>query len=73
MHRFEKQGGRTSGEVIGLFSFDFAGPDFKQDWLRGGVGVEGTLATGRASLMLNATTQGEAPSYALAAYWQKAF
>ena len=61
VHRFEKQGGRTSGEVIGLFSFDFAGPDFKQDWLRGGVGVEGMLATGRASLMLNATTQGEAP------------
>ena len=52
---------------------DTWGARARLDWLRGGVGVEGTLATGRASLMLNATTQGEAPSYALAAYWQKAF
>jgi probable HAF family extracellular repeat protein len=72
-HRFEKDGARTSGQMIGLFGFDLAGIDYEQDWLRAGVGVEGKVGEGRASLMLNATTQGEAPSYWLAASWQKAF
>lgn len=72
-HRFEKAGARTSGQVIGLFGFDLDGANNKQDWLRAGVGVEGKLAEGTASLMLNATTKGEAPSYWLAAGWQKAF
>lgn len=72
-HRFEKDGARTSGQVIGLFGFDLDGAKNKQDWLRAGVGVEGTLAEGLASLMLNATTKGETPSYWLAAGWQRAF
>ncbi len=73
VHRFEKDGARTSGEVIGLFGFDLDGTDYKQDWLRAGVGVEGKLAEGKASLMLNATTNGEMLSYWLAAGWQMAF
>jgi len=64
---------RTSGQVIGLFGFDLDGQRNKRDWLRAGVGVEGRLAGGRASLALNATTRGETPNAWLAAGWQKAF
>jgi hypothetical protein len=35
--------------------------------------VAGKLADGRASLSLNLTTQGKAPSAWLAAAWQRAF
>ncbi|MBR0567449.1 autotransporter domain-containing protein [Azoarcus sp. L1K30] len=72
-HRFEGKGDRTSGVIVGLFDFDFAGTDYKQDWLRAGVGVEGTMGGGKGSLMLNATTKGEAPSFWLSAGWQMAF
>ena len=72
-HRFEKQGARTSGQVIGLFGFDLAGQKNERDWLRLGAGVEGKLAEGRASLSLNVTTKGETPNAWLAANWQKAF
>ncbi|MBZ0094753.1 MAG: autotransporter domain-containing protein [Sulfuricella sp.] len=72
-HRFENTGARTVGQVIGLFGFDLAGPANKQDWLRAGVGVEGKLAEGVASLTLNATTRGELPNMWLAASWQKVF
>lgn len=73
VHRFEKEGARTSGEVVGLFGFDLDGARNERDWLRAGAGVEGKLGGGRASLMLNATTKGETPSYWLAAMWQMAF
>jgi uncharacterized protein YhjY with autotransporter beta-barrel domain len=73
VHRFEKRGARTSGQVIGLFGFDLDGAKNQQDWLRAGVGVEAKLVEGKASLMLNATTKSETPNYWLAANWQKAF
>lgn len=73
VHRFEKSGARTSGEVLGMFEFDLAGQRNKQDWLRLGAGIEGPLADGKASLSLNATTQGSAPNLWLAANWQVAF
>lgn len=73
VHRFDESGVRTTGEIIGLFGFDIEGEDYRQNWLRLAIGSEGTLAGGRASLMLNATTQGEAPSYWLSASWQKSF
>jgi len=72
-HRFEKHGARTSGQMLGLFSFDLDGQKNKQDWLRASFGVEGELAEGRASLSLNLTTRGETPNAWLAASWQKAF
>ncbi len=72
-HRFEREGEDVSGEVIGLFGFDFAGAGRKQDWLRGGIGLEHSLAGGVVSLMLNATTEGGAPSQWLALNWQMAF
>jgi hypothetical protein len=73
VHRFERSGARVSGEIIGLFGFDQEGSALDQNWLRAGIGAEGKLAGGRASLMLNATTRGEAPSYWLSATWQKSF
>ena len=73
VHRFDESGVRTTGEIVGLFGFDIEGEDYRQNWLRLAIGSEGTLGGGRASLMLNATTQGEAPSYWLSATWQKSF
>ncbi len=72
-HRFEKSGGRTTGQVLGLMGFGFDGPANRRNWLRAGAGVEGRLGAGTASLMLNATTRGEAPNYWLAASWQMTF
>jgi probable HAF family extracellular repeat protein len=72
-HRFEDRGARTTGNLIGLMGFSLDGVANKRDWLRAGAGVEGKLGGGTASLMLNATTKGEAPSAWLAANWQMAF
>lgn len=72
-HRFEQDGARTSGEVIGLFGFNLDGRKNQREWLRAGIGAEGKLVGGTASLMLNATTRGETPNYWLSAGWQKAF
>ncbi len=72
-HRFERNGARTSGDVIGLFGFDLAGTSNQRDWLRAGVGLEGQVGAGKGSLMVNATTKGEVPNYWLAVNWQMAF
>ncbi len=73
VHRFEKTGTTTSGQVVGLFGFNLPGEQFRQNWVRAGAGVESKLADGVASLMLNATSRGEAPNLWLAASWQKTF
>lgn len=72
-HRFEDEGAGTSGRVIGLFAFDLNGRNNQRDWLRAGVGIEGEVAKGIASVSVNATTQGETPSAWLAASWRMAF
>ena len=61
-HRFDGEGSRTSGELIGLFSFDLPGSDYDQEWFKAGIGIEGDLGEGKASFMLNGTTEGEMPS-----------
>lgn len=73
VHRFDRSGVRTTGEIVGLFGFDIEGPHYRRNWLHLAVGTEGVLGGGRASLMLNATSQGETPSYWLSASWQKSF
>jgi probable HAF family extracellular repeat protein len=73
VHRKEKAGARSSGEVAGLFPFAIEGQALKRDWGHAMAGVEGRLADGVASLTINLTTQGEAPDGWLAANWQKAF
>ncbi|MCE1244985.1 MAG: autotransporter domain-containing protein [Oryzomicrobium sp.] len=72
-HRFEKSGPATSGQMLGLFAFNLPGKSNQQDWLRVGAGLEGNLASGKASLSLNVTSRGETPNAWLAANWQKAF
>lgn len=72
-HRFEKNGAGASGQVIGLFPFNLSGQKNDRDWVRASVGVEGTVAEGRASLSLNVTTKGETPQAWLAVNWQKVF
>ena len=73
VRRFDDEGDGASGEVVGLFSFDLEEGDYDQNWLKGGVGVEGQLGKGKVSLMLNGTTEGEAPSSWLAASYQVVF
>jgi hypothetical protein len=72
-HRFEDRGAATSGNVAGLFAFELAGEKYKRTWMKAGVGVEGQLGAGKASLMLNATSKGEMPNAWLAASYQLTF
>lgn len=69
-HRLQRDGARTTGELVGLFGFDLPGSANQRDWLRVGIGMEGRLACGNASLMLNATHRGEVPGWWLSAIWQ---
>lgn len=72
-HRFNDRGANTSGEVLGLFSFNLPGQSYQSTWLKGGVGVEGLLCKGKASLMLNGTTRSNMPNAWLAASYQLTF
>lgn len=72
-HRFNKSSSSTSGEVIGRFNFSLPGEDYKATWAKGGIGLEGELAKGKASLMLNATTSSSMPSAWVAATYQLSF
>ena len=72
-HRFEKESASTSVELVGLGSLRLDGEENQRDWLRIGVGLEGIVAGGRASFMINATSRGEVPAYWLAANWQRSF
>jgi len=72
-HRFNNNGASTSGEVIGLFSFNLPGENFQSTWLKGGVGIEGELSKGKASLMLNATSKSSMPNAWLAVSYQLNF
>jgi len=73
VHRFTSSADSTTGEIIGIGSFDLDGQDFRQNWLKGGVGLEAKIGQGKGSLMLNGTTRGEAASAWLAASYQMAF
>ncbi|MNR95993.1 Autotransporter beta-domain protein [compost metagenome] len=72
-HRFESTGSATTGQLVGLSSFRFAGQDIHQNWLRVGAGLEAKVGEGIAGMMLNVTTQGEAPSYWLSANYRWVF
>jgi len=72
-HRVNNSPARTTGEVISVASFDYAGEDSQRDWLRVGLGVEGEVGPGVGSLMLNGTSKGEAPDLWVAANWQTLF
>jgi Uncharacterized protein with a C-terminal OMP (outer membrane protein) domain len=72
-HRFQQDTIGVSGQVPGLFAFNYAGTDTRQTWLRAGGGVEGALGNGKAALMLNLTTEGEVPNAWFAASYQVEF
>jgi hypothetical protein len=59
--------------VLGLFTFTVPGPQYKQNWMRAGVGLNAKLGGGTASLMVNATTEGQDPSYWISASYRIAF
>ena len=61
-YQFEKHAATTSGTLIGLNDFSIAGQDLKQFWVRGGLGAEFDAGGGTASLMVNATTEGQDPT-----------
>lgn len=73
VHRFQQSGPATRGTIDGLFHFSLPASGYDQDWLRLGLGVSGKLASGTASISVNASTQGEAPNAWLSASWQHAF
>jgi hypothetical protein len=51
-----------SGQILGLNAFELQGVSYKQDWLRSGLGVEGQVGPGTATIMLNASHEGDNPS-----------
>ncbi|ABR90262.1 autotransporter [Janthinobacterium sp. Marseille] len=74
-HRFENQGTTASGRLLGVggYAFSFRGQDLNKTWFRAGLGLEAKVGNGIASAMLNATTQGEMPTYWLAASYRWLF
>ena len=58
-HRFEERSDGARGQVIGLSNFETSGSSRKQTWFRGGLGAETNLGQGKASVMLNVSTEGE--------------
>ncbi|MCM2395264.1 autotransporter domain-containing protein [Rhizobium sp. S95] len=72
-YRFEKETTGTSGEIIGISSFDLEGQDVKQFWVRAGIGAEFDVGGGTASLMVNATTEGDDPNVWLRSGWKVNF
>jgi len=73
VYRFEDEASSVSGGVVGIYEFDLDGQQYDDVWLKAGVGIEGRLADGKASLMLNGTTEGEAMSTWIAASYQIVF
>jgi hypothetical protein len=75
-HRFESHSSATSGQIIGGMTptnLNFSGQVFKQDWMRGAVGVEGKLGKHFVGLLLNATSQGPVTGYWVTASYRAAF
>ncbi|MCX8086322.1 MAG: autotransporter domain-containing protein [Rhodocyclaceae bacterium] len=74
-HRFEDRAAAATATILGPggFTVTVPGQSYERTWLRAGLGIEGKLGGGQGSLMLNATSRGEMPSYWLAASWRMAF
>lgn len=72
-HRFNNDGVTVGGTIVGLSDFKYHTETNADSWLRVGVGVEYKTGSGKASLMLNGTTQGETPNAWVAASWQAVF
>lgn len=73
--RYEAQSPRAEGKLLGAGGgrFSLPGRDYKQNWLRAGTGAEIKAGAGIASLVFNATTEGENPSYWVTVGYQLQF
>jgi hypothetical protein len=72
-HRFEGHSNNVTGQYLSGPSLSFPGIAYKQDWLRGAVGVEGKVGKSFIGVLLNATSQGPVTSYWLTASYRAAF
>ena len=72
-YRFERQATNATGQILGLSGFQLPGQNYRPNWMRAAVGIEGKLGEGTGSLMLNATNQGGSPAYWLAASYRVDF
>jgi len=70
VHRFEERGSSIDGEIAGVSTFSLPGDEYRQDWLRGAVGLDYATASGVFSVSINATSRGEASSVWLATSYQ---
>ncbi|WON73530.1 autotransporter domain-containing protein [Nitrosospira sp. Is2] len=72
-HRFEAHSNNITGRDMNGAGFSFAGLAYKQDWVRGAVGIEGKLGKNFVGVLLNATSQGPVTSYWATASYRAAF
>ncbi|MEF8719147.1 MAG: autotransporter domain-containing protein [Candidatus Accumulibacter necessarius] len=63
VHRFDSQSAGASGTVLGLGTFATNGLDYKENWGRANVGVEGKVGPGVAAVILNASTETNGPTH----------
>ncbi|MEI6716030.1 MAG: ubiquitin-like protein [Verrucomicrobiota bacterium] len=70
VHRFEKKGASIDGNVPGVAPFSFSGENYRQNWLRTGLGISARLGPGTFTLWVNATTSGEESNAWLATSYQ---
>lgn len=73
VHRFEDKGSNVSGQIVGLGAFQLGGARYRQDWVRGGIGIEADVAGSILSVMANATSKGESANVWIAANWRMTY
>jgi probable HAF family extracellular repeat protein len=62
-YQFGDRAADTRGTIVGISDFDLPGQDLNRFWVRGGLGAEFDAGKGTASVMMNATTQGQDPTF----------
>lgn len=72
-HRFEEKAANTTGLIAGVGNFNIAGEEYKQNWMKAGIGVEGKVGEGNISLTLNGTTKSEKSDSWVAVSYTMAF
>jgi len=65
-HRFQEQAANTTGEIIGLSSFNLPGAPIDQTWVRGGIGLQTRSGPIEGQILFNASSQEEG------SYWLNA-
>jgi len=63
VRRQEAQGKGSSGQIIGLSTFATDGRSYDQNWIRSTLGIEHALKSGKFTLTLNSSSEGEDPQY----------